>query len=178
MSFSPKNSQMHLSNKDFYNNYIQKKEMTKIIKPLVTLHYAAYLLAILIASFGMNFSQSIGISIDPLSELGISISSILIIVIIGSVPASLWLFHKKVQTLQTLDNTKLKVTEWAKFARIRLIVLGIALNLGVMFFYILQFNKSMLFCAGIAAIGMVFSKPSEIRLITDLLLNDDEIEKI
>lgn len=152
--------------------------MTKIIKPLITLHYAAYILAILIASFGINFSKSIGFSIDPLSEIGIAISSVLIIVIIGSVPASLWLFHKKAQTLQTIEDVNQKVALWAKYARIRLVVLGLALNLGVLFFYVLQMNKSMLFCAGIAAIGMIFSKPSEIRLITDLLLNDEDIDKL
>lgn len=152
--------------------------MTKIIKPLITLHYAAYILAILIASFGINFSKSIGFSIDPLSEIGIAISSVLIIVIIGSVPASLWLFHKKAQTLQTIEDVNQKVALWAKYARIRLVVLGLALNLGVLSFYVLQMNKSMLFCAGIAAIGMIFSKPSEIRLITDLLLNDEDIDKL
>lgn len=152
--------------------------MTKIIKPLITLHYAAYILAILIASFGINFSKSIGFSIDPLSEIGIAISSVLIIIIIGSVPASLWLFHKKAQTLQTIEDVNKKVALWAKYARIRLVVLGLALNLGVLFFYVLQMNKSMLFCAGIAAIGMIFSKPSEIRLITDLLLNDEDIDKL
>lgn len=152
--------------------------MTKIIKPLITLHYAAYILAILIASFGINFSKSIGFSIDPLSEIGIAISSVLIIVIIGSVPASLWLFHKKAQTLQTIEDVNQKVALWAKYARIRIVVLGLALNLGVLFFYVLQMNKSMLFCAGIAAIGMIFSKPSEIRLITDLLLNDEDIDKL
>ncbi len=152
--------------------------MTKIIKPLITLHYAAYILAILIASFGINFSKSIGFSIDPLSEIGIAISSVLIIVIIGSIPASLWLFHKKAQTLQTIEDVNQKVALWAKYARIRIVVLGLALNLGVLFFYVLQMNKSMLFCAGIAAIGMIFSKPSKIRLITDLLLNDEDIDKL
>ncbi len=152
--------------------------MTKIIKPLITLHYAAYILAILIASFGINFSKSIGFSIDPLSEIGIAISSVLIIIVIGSVPASLWLFHKKAQTLQKIENVNEKVALWAKYARIRLVVLGLALNLGVLFFYVLQMNNSMLFCAGIAAIGMIFSKPSEIRLITDLLLNDEDIDKL
>jgi hypothetical protein len=152
--------------------------MTKIIKPLITLHYAAYIVAILIASFGINFSKSIGFSIDPLSEIGTAISSVLIIFIIGSVPASLWLFHKKAQSLQAIDDVNQKVALWAKYARIRLFVLGAALNLGVLFFYVFQMNNSMLFCAGIAAIGMVFSKPSEIRLITDLLLNDEDIDKL
>lgn len=152
--------------------------MTKIIKPLITLHYAAYAFAVIIASFGMTFSKSIGFSIDPLSELGISISQILTVIIIGSVPASLWLFHKKAQTLQNIEDVNQKVALWAKYARIRLIVLGLALNFGVLFFYILQMNKSMLFCAGIAAIGMVFSKPSELRLITDLLLTDEDIDKL
>lgn len=152
--------------------------MKRILKPLIALHYGAYFLAIIIASFGMKIISALGWSIDPLSSSGVSLSSILIVFIVGSVPLSLWLFHKQMLKLMENENLKSKIKIYSQLSTIRLLVLGAALNFGILFFYIFQMNKSLLFCAGIAAIGMVFSKPSELRLITDLQLTDEDIDNL
>lgn len=46
--------------------------------------------------------------------------------------------------------------------------------LGIIFFYVMR-SQSMIFCAGIASIALVFCKPSEVKVITDLEITDENI---
>lgn len=146
----------------------------KTLKKLKLIYYSFYILALLTAAFGMKVLNS-GWHIDEKSATGISLSSLLIIIIIGGVPLSLALFNKYIKkTAQTslTENEKIKKYEQASIWRI--VIIGIGLLTGVVFFYIMQ-SQSMLFCAGIAAIGLFFCKPAEVKIISDLNLGEEDI---
>lgn len=143
--------------------------MKKVLRNITFAYYAVYIAAIAAASAGYSILKS-GIGIDPNSETGIAINSILIILIIGAVPVSLWYFNVLTKKWAKLESEELKLQKYQKAALIRLVVLGLALVLGVIFYYILGI-QSMIFSAAIAAVGVFFCKPSEQKISTELELD-------
>lgn len=146
--------------------------MQKLLKTLNRWYYAIYVAAIVVALIGFQLFRS-GINIDPQSPAGIAISSILIIFIIGSIPVTLSIFNKKTKKWSKLEDVHERLYLYEKASILRLQIIGSAFILGVLFFFLMQ-SQSMIFCAGIAAIGLFFSKPAEIKIITDLQIEDPD----
>jgi hypothetical protein len=147
--------------------------MKKTLRDLQLAYYAVYILAIMAALLGYYVLRA-GVNIDPLSATGTALSSILIIYIIGSIPGSLWLFHRYSLKLQKEPDITIRLSKYKKAAFIRLAAIGIAFIAGVIFYYILR-SQSMIFCAGIAAIGLFFCKPAEVKIISDLQIEEPEV---
>ncbi|MEA4851804.1 MAG: hypothetical protein VB126_10215 [Paludibacter sp.] len=143
-----------------------KKTLTKI----TIAYYVVYIAAVLAATAGYYILKE-GVSIDAQSQTGITISSALIIFIIGSIPVTLGLFHRYSKKIATLEDVQIKVKKYEMASYLRLTIIGLGLILGVLFFYILH-SQSMLFCAGIAAIALFFCKPSISKMINDIDLDD------
>ena len=144
----------------------------KILKTLQFIYYTIYITAILSAILGYYVLYS-GLQIDSKSDAGITLSSILILFIIGSIPTALALFHRYTKELRAEPDMNIKLEKYKKASIIRLLVIGLGLVAGVLFFYVLH-SQSMLFCAGIAAIGLVFCKLAEVKIITDLEIEETE----
>ncbi len=144
--------------------------MKKTIRDLSIAYYAFYILAILGALAGYYILRN-GFTINPQSQTGIALSTFLIVLIIGSVPLSLAVFNKYTKKLVQLTDESEKFQKYRKAALIRISVIGIGLVMGIIFFYVMQ-SQSMIFCAGIAAIGLFFCKPSESKIISDLQLEE------
>ena len=143
-----------------------KKTLTKI----TIAYYVVYIAAVLAATAGYYILKE-GVSIDAQSQTGITISSALIIFIIGSIPVTLGLFHRYSKKIATLEDVQIRVKKYEIASYLRLTIIGLGLILGVLFFYILH-SQSMLFCAGIAAIALFFCKPSKSKMINDIDLDD------
>ena len=146
--------------------------MKSVLKKITLAYYLIYIAAIAAASAGFAILRA-GINIDPTTDLGIAINSVLIIFIIGSVPLSLWIFNTNTKKWAKLASEEEKLQKYQKAAIIRLTALGLGLVLGVLFYYILGL-QSMIFSAGIAAIGVFFCKPSEAKIRTELELDKFE----
>jgi len=146
--------------------------MKKVLRNLTMAYYAVFIGAIASALLGFYVLKS-GITIDPLSSTGIALQSVLIVLIIGSVPVSLFIFNRSAKKWAQLTDTAQKLTKYQRGSYIRLAIIGAGLVLGVLFYYIMQ-NQSMIFCAGIAAIGLFFCKPAEVKIITELNLEETE----
>ena len=143
-----------------------KKTLTKI----TIAYYVVYIAAVLAATAGYYILKE-GVSIDAQSQTGITISSALIIFIIGSIPVTLGLFHRYSKKIATLEDVQIRLKKYEMASYLRLTIIGLGLILGVLFFYILH-SQSMLFCAGIAAIALFFCKPSKSKMINDIDLDD------
>ncbi len=143
-----------------------KKTLTKI----TIAYYVVYIAAVLAATAGYYILKE-GVSIDAQSQTGITISSALIIFIIGSIPVTLGLFHRYSKKIATLEDVQIRLKKYEIASYLRLTIIGLGLILGVLFFYILH-SQSMLFCAGIAAIALFFCKPSKSKMINDIDLDD------
>lgn len=144
--------------------------MKKVLRNIQILYYIVYGAAIAAAASGYALMNA-NVHIDPQSELGITLNTLLIILIIGSVPLSLWLFNLKTKKWAQLTDVNEKFQKYQKGALIRLSVMGLGLVLGVIFFYILGI-QSMIFCAGISAIGVFFCKPAEVKIVAELQLEE------
>lgn len=146
--------------------------MKKTLQNIAIAYYAVYVAAILSAMLGYYILKS-GYTVDPLSQWGVTISSALIILIIGSIPATLAVFHKLTKKWAKLTNEEEMFRKYRKAAIIRILIIGLGLVAGILFFYILN-SQSMIFCAGISAIALFFCKPNEGKIVSDLKLNEPE----
>lgn len=135
--------------------------------------YTVYAAAIILAFAGYYILKN-GISIDPQSEIGVTLQSILILLIIGSIPLTLATFNRMTKKWAVIEDRELKILKYRQASIIRIIIIGLGLLLGVAFYYIMQ-SQSMLFSAGIAAIALFFCKPSESKIMIDLNL-DEQID--
>ena len=77
----------------------------------------------------------------------------------------------KVKKLSELESPEEKINKYKTFSFWRLTIIGCNLLLGVGFFYLLN-SRSMIFCAGIAAIALVFCKPAEVKMASELNLEE------
>lgn len=146
--------------------------MKKVVKKLSLVYYLIYIATILVVLLGFQLIKA-GYSIDDKSDMGIGISSVLIILIIGSIPFTLAYFNKMTKKWALIIEPSVQLKTYEKGAIIRLLIIGIGLLLAMFSFAIMK-SQSMLFCGGIAAIALFFCKPSEIKIISELKL--DEVE--
>lgn len=146
--------------------------MKGTLRQLTIAYYCVYAAAIAAALTGFYILKS-GLRIDPLSQTGTILNTVLIILIIGCIPLTLAIFNKKTKSWAKLEDQDQKLALYRKGGTIRIAIIGTALILGVLFFYIMN-SQSMIFSAGIAAIALFFCKPSEAKIETDLeLFNAD-----
>jgi hypothetical protein len=146
--------------------------MKKVLKKLTLIYYLIYIATVVVALLGFQLFKS-GFTINDKSQLGIAISSALIILIIGSIPLTLAIFNKKTKQWALLEDTQLKLRKYEKGSVIRMTIIGTGFLLGVFFFFIMN-SQSLIFSAGIAAIGLFFCKPAEVKIISELNLEETE----
>jgi len=84
--------------------------MKKALRNITLAYYAVYVAAILSAISGYYLLRS-GFSIDPQSQTGITVSTILILLIIGSIPVTLGLFHR-LQKMGLLEDRNLRIKKY------------------------------------------------------------------
>ena len=147
--------------------------MERTIKKINLVYYAVYTATILSTIIGYLLNLSSTGSVGPKSDMGIALASILIMYIIVSIPLSLRLFHKMTKKWRTIEDEALKFQKYENGAILRLVIIGIGLVSSVILFYVLR-TESMIFCAGIAAIALLFCKPSEGKIVSDLKLDETE----
>lgn len=146
--------------------------MKKLLKKLTFQYYLVYVAATLTAVIGFQLNRS-GVFIDPASSLGIALNSILIIFLIGSIPITLAIFNKKAKQWALLEDVQERFMRYRKGSEIRLLIIGLGFILGVLFFFLTN-SQSMIFCAGISAIALFFCKPAEVKIISELQIEDPD----
>lgn len=147
--------------------------MKKTTNRLLLIYYCIYVIAIAIAVAGYYFISRQAPMVAEMGTTGVTISSIYIIFLIASVPLSLKLFNIKVKKLsQTEISPEEKLKKYFSFSMVRLAVIGLGLLLGIVLFYLLN-SRSMIFCAAIAAIALVFCKPTEVKMANELDLDNE-----
>ena len=147
--------------------------MKKTVNQLTLVYYGFYVLAIAFAAIGYSFFSGKEALVPEQSSNGTLIMSVYILFLVTSIPLALKLFSMKVKKLAMLENQKEKLSRYKIFSLWRLIIVGCNLLFGIGFFYLLN-SRSMIYCAAIAAIALVFCKPSEAKLATELELDDFE----
>jgi len=149
--------------------------MERIVKKIYLAYYLIYTLTIIATIIGYFISQSSETIVNVKSQLSINLSSFVILYIIVSIPGSLSLFHRATKKWIAIEDLSTKLEKYTTGATLRIFAVGFGLILSVVSFYIIR-TPSMIFCAGIAAIALIFCKPTENKINSDLKLDEPEEE--
>ncbi len=142
----------------------------KIAKKLTWYYYGMLALAVAVAGLMtyLGWNQSLP-QIDPFATLGQVIQYVVIAIVIITVPGALWLFKRLCNTLKKETDEDIRLERYFKGAMIRILVIGVGISLGILAYYLLGGYQSMLFCAAVSAIGLIFCKPNARNIQLDLL---------
>lgn len=147
--------------------------MQSIIKKINIAYYLIYTLTIIATFGGYLITQNGTYSSDNTSSLSIGISSAVILYIIVSIPGALALFNRYTKKISLIEDNFIKLNKYSVAASWRLLIIGFGLVFSVVAFYIIR-TQSMIFCAGIAAIALIFCKPTEGKIASELKIEDEE----
>lgn len=149
--------------------------MERLVKKINNAYYLIYTVTILATIAGYFVTQTRETNIDVKSQLSIGISSFVIIYILISLPAAITLFYRNTKKCLAIEDNFRKLEKYAAGATWRLLAVGFGLVLSVVAFYIIR-TESMIFCAGITAIALLYCKPTIGKIKSDLKLDEPEDE--
>jgi len=111
------------------------------------------------------------------SPTGIALKSIVIFYMIISIPLGLSSFSKQTKKCREIEDEKIKFQTYKKAAYQRLILVGSGLIFSIIVFFLLRTDVSLIFCAGISAIILLFfCKPTEAKISSDLNMDESDEE--
>ena len=148
--------------------------MERIVKKINNAYYMIYTLTILATIIGYIVIQNRE-AVDVKSTLSITLSSLVIIYIFISLPASIAIFHRSLKKWITIENEHQKLDKYAAGATWRILAVGLGLVMSVVAFYFIR-TESMIICAFITAIGLLYCKPTVGKITSDLKLDEPEDE--
>jgi len=146
--------------------------MKKIINKISLIYYSVYAATIISAVF-IFLNKDNGALIDSKSGLGITLTDFVILYMLLSIPLALGGFYRMAKKWRLIEDEKKKFNEYQKGAVLRLLIIGIGLIGSIIVFYLLR-DVSLIYCSGIAAISLIFCKPTEGKIISDLKLEETE----
>jgi len=132
--------------------------------------YYGMLVAAVIAATGMYLliTRNILLAISPLSTLGQTIQYIVIMDALVTIPFGLWKHKQTCKKLMVQEDNVARTQGYCRSARLRIYLVSNAMVLGIVAFYLLGAYPSMIWVAGISAIGWYFTKPSEKKMMMEL----------
>ncbi len=141
----------------------------KLAKKLMWWYYGMLALS-LVAAVSMYYLLKEGFvgPFDPLTLAGQVVQYVVIGWVILSVPGSLAYTKYVCNQIKKVDE-EVRFARYYDVARLRIVLIGVGVALGIVAFYLLQGSHSMLFCGGIAAIGLIFCKPNARKIEIELL---------
>lgn len=149
--------------------------MEKTVKKITQVYYYVYTSTILTTIVGYILTMNNFNPIPMNSPLGITLKSIVILYMLISIPLALAGFHHQAKKWMTMDDEIVKCRAYEKGATLRLVLVGIGLIGSIIVFFLLRTDVSLIYCAGISAIVLLFfCKPSEAKMISDLKLEETE----
>jgi hypothetical protein len=153
------------------------KNIERIVRQINQAYYLVYTATILSTIIGYYLTMNRESSPDVKSSFSISLSSMIILYILVSIPAALATFHKNLKKWREIDDDFLKFRKYTFGAQLRLLVVGLGLVISIIGHFILYAgtqNVSMIFCAGIAAVALFFCKPSAGKVANELEIDEEE----
>ncbi len=141
----------------------------KLAKLLMKWYYAMLALAVVAAGamYYLISNQCIP-TFAPLTLVGQVIQYVVIGYVIVTVPGAL-AYTKYVCNKVKRADEDIRFSRYYAVARLRIVLIGIGVSLGIVAFYLLEGNQSMILCGGIAAIGLIFCKPNARKIELELL---------
>lgn len=148
--------------------------MDRIVKKINNAYYMIYTLTILATIVGYLMTQNRE-PVDVKSQLSITVSSLVIIYILISLPAAIAIFYRSAKKWLEIEDSYRKLEKYTAGAVWRILAVGLGLVFSVVAFYIIR-TESMIFCAAISAIALLYCKPTAGKIKSDLRLGEPEDE--
>jgi hypothetical protein len=138
-------------------------------------YYLSFLLVV-VAVFAGYFSSRF-IHLDKSSESGIAVQSLVFLLLLGSLPGILWWYHRTVKRIGEHREDE-KENRYKRLVALRLLVVDFNIVLNILLFFLFT-DKSFFMCAAIAAIVLLFCRPNEHNIESELGIvsesdNEDE----
>ena len=152
-----------------------ENKIKKALNSITMTYYIMYVAAIFTAFF-IYYLNTKSLNYAVSKETSIAVSSLIIIYVIGSIPLSLGGFYWLTKKWIALPSKEERLIKYTKFAKLRLVIIGLGVVIGIIAFYILG-ESSVIFCAGMSAVALIFCKPSMIKIINELDLDAEENEE-
>jgi DMSO reductase anchor subunit len=127
--------------------------------------YLVFVLLILTGIIGSFLSKSI--SINQLSQTGITLQTISILMLLILTPTALKIYSINIETLKDIEDKNEKLKKYFFWSNIRLLMIASPLLINVLL-YCLCKNNSMIFSAGISLIAIFFCKPQKEKMESEL----------
>ena len=142
------------------------------IKKLFLYYYLVFVLLILTAVLGHFLSLKL--AIDTNSARGVSAQTFSIFILLIFIPSALKIFSVKVNKLSKNEDLNIidKINKYVFWSNIRLAMIAFSLLINVLFYYLIQ-NNSMLFCAAISAVAVLFCRPKKDKMLEELNITEE-----
>jgi hypothetical protein len=150
-----------------------EKKLERLLRQINQAYYLVFTATIISAFAGYIIAQSQQATVDTTNPLSITLSSVLIIYMLISIPASLSFFYRYSRKLRLMEDENIKFKKYQNAAVLRLIAVGFGLVASVIVFFVLR-NQSIIFCFAISAIGLFFCKPTISKIASDLDISIEE----
>lgn len=112
---------------------------------------------------------------DRASETAIALQSFVFMLLMVSLPLVLWWFHRRCSKLGSFHSVEQRVVVYKRLILIRFIVVDLNIVLNAILFFLFA-DKSFFMCAAIAAIFLLFCRPSIGNIEKDLgLISNEEL---
>lgn len=142
---------------------------SKIIKHLNFYYYGILLLTIISATTSyFLLMKDIVPPIEPLSKWGQIIQYVIIFDVLVCVPCGLWLHKLACKRLAKVEDEAAQLAGYQRSAARRIVLVGHGMIFAIAAFYLMGAYMSMIWIAGISAIGWYFTKPTEKKLYLEL----------
>lgn len=139
--------------------------VAKLLRDTKRYYYMSYLIGLATALIGFWLSRSI--HLNRMNPSLIGLQSFDILLLLGSLPGILWLFHRKTNELLTITSLEKRCQRYMQWALIRFIVVDINLIINLLLFFLLR-DFSYLLCSAIVVVMLVLCRPAALKLEEEL----------
>lgn len=159
----------------------QPKSKTEWLSEIKTMYYLLY--ALIIVLFGviwyLNYnSLATGGEpfrlFDPNETIGMVFQYGAIIYTLAAIPGALYGFKRICAKIAKMEDEDTKYDTYYRYAMLRMGVVALAAALSLLAYLLLGAYKPMLWLAAIAAVALVFTKPSEAKTEQELTPTDGQ----
>ena len=149
--------------------------MDRLLKQISQAYYYIYTATILTTVIGYVLTMYDFNPIPINSPKGIVLKSIVITYMMISIPLGLSIFFRQTKKCLDIKDEEIKFQKYKKAAILRLILIGTSLIGSILVFFLIRTDVSLIYCAGISAIILLFfCKPTESKITSDLKLDETE----
>lgn len=146
--------------------------MRDAVNKISIVYYLIYTATIILTIIGFFLNQNnIGFNTPKTEIVNILTYCIISFTSLGLV-LSFVFFEVNKKKWRKLEDNKTMFEKYKKGAILKLILIGTSLLTGIIIYY-LALSVTILYCIAFSAIALIYSKPSESKIISDLKLKID-----